>query len=50
MTAFNTDLIQVIEELPEGKIRVYKIVDSHEQDDEDTLSTIIIKGYKDVNP
>jgi len=50
MTAFNTDFIQVIEYLDNGKIRVFNIVDSHEQDEEDALSTIIIKGYKDINP
>lgn len=27
MTQFNHDFLQVIEELPDGKIRVYKIVE-----------------------
>lgn len=45
------DFTQVIEHLPNGKIRVYNIVeeDSHIGDDDDPLTTIVINGYETVD-
>lgn len=43
---------QILEYLDNGKIRVYDIIgeDSHIGDDDDPLTTIVVKGYKDIQP
>lgn len=42
--------LQIIEHLENGKVRVYNIVDedSHIGTEDDPLTTIVVKGYKDV--
>lgn len=43
------DFVQVIQDLPNGKVRIYKIVDTHLADDDDPLTTIRIDGtFEDV--
>lgn len=40
---------QVIQELPNGKVRIYKIIDLHPGDNDDPLTTIKLDGtYRDV--
>jgi len=51
MTEVNNDTIQVIQELENGKIRVFNIVEGYLVGDNDSgISTITIDGeYKDVD-
>lgn len=49
LTKEELHLVQVIQELPEGKMRIFTIEDMHLGDDNDPLTTIRLTGeYKDV--
>lgn len=45
------NFIQIIEHLDNDTVRVHNVVpeDSHIGDDDDPLTTIVVKGYKDVS-
>lgn len=49
---FSDLAVQVIEHLPNGWVRIYNIVpeESHEGDDDDPLTTIVVDGYEDIQP
>lgn len=48
LTKEELEFVQVIEYLDDDKVRVYTIEDAHLGDDNDPLTTIIIKGHRDV--
>lgn len=42
--------IQVIQNLDNGTIKVYKVTDLHMGDQEDPLTTIVVDGYEIIDP
>lgn len=52
MTEDQAYFVQVVNYLPNGKVRVHNIVaeESHIGDEQDPLTTIVVRGYKDVSP
>ena len=49
LTPQEIDFMQIIEELPNGKMRIYNITDGWMGDEDDPLTTIRVAGYQDVD-
>lgn len=47
LTKQDIDGMQIVEELPNGKMRVYKIKEGWVGDHNDPLTTIHVDGYED---
>lgn len=48
LTANDIGGMQIVEELPNGKIRLYNITEGWMGDENDPLTTIHVDGYQDV--